>query len=133
MQLGMIGLGRMGANMVRRLVKGWPSMRGLRQVAESRRGASQGEGDRQLLARGSRLKAAKPASDLADGPGGDCGANDRRPTATTLDANDILIDGGNSYYVDDIRRAKELPGEDRSTMWTWERAAASGAWNAAIA
>ena len=36
MQIGMVGLGRMGANMVRRLLRGGPPLRGLQQVAESR-------------------------------------------------------------------------------------------------
>ena len=44
MQLGMIGLGRMGANMVRRLLQGRPRVRGLRRVAEGGAGAGQGEG-----------------------------------------------------------------------------------------
>ena len=46
MQLGMIGLGRMGANMVQRLLERWPSMRGLRQVAEGGRGVDAGQGGR---------------------------------------------------------------------------------------
>jgi len=44
---------------------------------------------------------------MDDGPSGCGGRDDCRPAAH-LDAEDILIDGGNSYYVDDIRRAKEL-------------------------
>ena len=50
-----------------------------------------------------------------------------------LEAGDILIDGGNSYYVDDIRRAKELAPQSRFTTWTWGPAAACGAWNAVTA
>ena len=46
-----------------------------------------------------------------------------------LEAEDILIDGGNSYYVDDIRRAKDSR-RSASTTWTWERAVVCGAWNA---
>ena len=49
-----------------------------------------------------------------------------------LERGDILIDGGNSYYVDDIRRAKELRRR-ASITWMSEPAAASGAWSAAIA
>ena len=49
-----------------------------------------------------------------------------------LEAGDILIDGGNSYYIDDIRRAKELAPKE-STTWTWAPAAACGVWNAATA
>ena len=49
-----------------------------------------------------------------------------------LEAGDILIDGGNSYYVDDIRRAKELAPKG-STTSTSAPAAACGAWSAATA
>ena len=49
-----------------------------------------------------------------------------------LEAGDILIDGGNSYYIDDIRRAKELAPKG-STTWTPARAAACGGWSAATA
>ena len=49
-----------------------------------------------------------------------------------LETGDILIDGGNSYYVDDIRRAKEL-ARKVFTMSMSGRAAASGAWSVAIA
>ena len=49
MQLGMIGLGRMGANMVRRLLTRGPPVRGLRQVAEGGGGVGEGEGGREPL------------------------------------------------------------------------------------
>ena len=57
MQLGMIGLGRMGANMVRRLIGGRPRVRGLRPVAEGGERARPGERARRLLARGLREEA----------------------------------------------------------------------------
>ena len=50
-----------------------------------------------------------------------------------LEPGDTLIDGGNSYYVDDIRRAKELAREAASTTSTSAPAAACGAWSAATA
>ena len=108
MQLGMIGLGRMGANMVRRLHQGRPPVRGLRHVAEGGAGPGRREGDGLVVARGFRGEARQAARGLADGA--------RRPSWTRrspsslplLEPGDILIDGGNSYYVDDIRRAKEL-------------------------
>ena len=52
-------------------------------------------------------EAREAARGLADGAGGGRRPDDRRPAAA-LERGDILIDGGNSYYVDDIRRAKEL-------------------------
>ena len=56
-------------------------------------------------------QARQAARDLADGAGGG-GRQDASPTSLPhLEAGDIVIDGGNSYYVDDIRRAKELAAE----------------------
>ena len=52
--------------------------------------------------------------------------------AAHLEAGDILIDGGNSYYIDDIRRAKELRRREFTT-WTSAPAAACGAWSEATA
>ena len=49
-----------------------------------------------------------------------------------LESGDILIDGGNSYYVDDIRRSKQLASRE-SITWMSERVAASGGWSAVIA
>ena len=49
-----------------------------------------------------------------------------------LEPDDIVIDGGNSYYRDDITRAKELK-PTASTTWTAAPAAASGVWSAATA
>ena len=50
-----------------------------------------------------------------------------------LDADDIVIDGGNSYYRDDITRAKRAQAGTASTTSTSAPAAASGAWTAATA
>ena len=107
MQLGMVGLGRMGANMVRRLLNAGHSS----VVFDM---------------------SAKAVQELAaDGAVGSSSINDfvsklQKPRAVWLmipaavvdqtiaeivlylEAGDILIDGGNSYYIDDIRRAKEL-------------------------
>ncbi len=107
MELGMIGLGRMGANMVRRLLTG-----GHRCVVFDRSPKAVQE-----LAR----EKAVGASSLAD-----LVKNLTKPRAVwlmvpaavvdqtiadvlpALEPGDVVIDGGNSYYVDDIRRAKEL-------------------------
>ena len=108
MQLGMIGLGRMGANMVRRLLKGGHQCvvfdRSPKAVQELAKEKAVGR----RLARGLREEAGEAARGLADGPGGRRGQDHRRPRCRILEAGDILIDGGNSYYIDDIRRAKEL-------------------------
>jgi 6-phosphogluconate dehydrogenase len=107
MQLGMIGLGRMGANMVRRLVEG-----GHRCVIfdVSPKAVEHLAGDKALGA--SSLadlvqKLEKPRSVWLMVPAGvvDQTIADLLPA---LESGDTLIDGGNSYYVDDIRRAKAL-------------------------
>src|SRR5258708_3911966 len=107
MQLGLIGLGRMGANMVRRLLKDGHQCvvfdLSPRAVAELVGEPSTG---------GSSLtdligKLEKPRAVWLMVPAAvvDKTIADLQPH---LDAGDVLIDGGNSYYVDDLRRAKAL-------------------------
>src|SRR5467141_4927141 len=107
MQLGMIGLGRMGANMVRRLQKNGHNCVVYDRSADS---------VKQLSSEGSIgssslddfvKKLSKPRAVWLMVPAGvvDATLHDLAPK---LESGDILIDGGNSYYVDDIRRAKEL-------------------------
>ncbi len=107
MQLGVIGLGRMGANMVRRLLE-----RGHQCVVYDRSAkavedlvAAKASG-RFSVAEFVKLLTAPRAIWLMV-PAGvvDASIAELLPH---LEAGDILIDGGNSYYVDDIRRAKEL-------------------------
>ena len=107
MQLGMIGLGRMGANMVRRLLKG-----GHRGVVFDRSPKAVTELTAEKAVGSSSLadlvkKLEKPRAVWLMVPAAvvDETIADLLPH---LEAEDILIDGGNSYYVDDIRRAKEL-------------------------
>jgi 6-phosphogluconate dehydrogenase len=107
MQLGMIGLGRMGANMVRRLQKN-----GHQCVVFDRSPASV----EQLAAEGSTAssslddfvkKLTKPRAIWLMVPAGVVDAT-LHDLTSKLERGDIVIDGGNSYYIDDIRRAKEL-------------------------
>src|SRR5262245_46149005 len=107
MQLGMIGLGRMGANMVRRLVKGGHECivfdRSPTVVQELTREKAVGASSLADLVK----KLATPRAIWLMVPAAvvDQTIADLRPH---LEEGDILIDGGNSYYVDDIRRAKDL-------------------------
>ena len=121
MQIAMVGLGRMGANMVRRLIKG-----GHECVV-----FDQSQAAVEALAK----EGAKPSSSLQDMvgkmstpravwlmvPAGvvDATLKDLTPH---LESGDIIIDGGNSYYVDDIRRSKEVA----SAGLKWVDAGTSG-------
>ena len=107
MQLGMIGLGRMGANMVRRLIKN-----GHNCVVFDRSPASVSTLAKEKAIGASSLadfvkKLDTPRAIWLMVPAAvvDETITDLLPL---LNAGDILIDGGNSYYVDDIRRAREL-------------------------
>jgi 6-phosphogluconate dehydrogenase len=107
MQIGMVGLGRMGANMVRRLLRGGHhcavfdmSPKAVHELVEE--GAAGATDLKDLVKKLEKpralwlmVPAAVVEKTIAD-------------LVPHLDAGDILIDGGNSYYVDDIRRAKEL-------------------------
>src|SRR5262249_31672440 len=107
MQLGMIGLGRMGANMVRRLLKSGHqcvvfdmSPKAVKELTEEKAVGSSSLADfigklTKPRAVWLMVPAAVVDQTIAD-------------VLPALERGDILIDGGNSYYVDDIRRAKEL-------------------------
>lgn len=107
MQIGMIGLGRMGANMVRRLLRAKHecvvydrSVDAVQSLVKD--GAVGAESLPDFVA---KLKQPRPIwlmipAALVDTTLGDL--------AGVVSADDIIIDGGNSYYIDDIRRAREL-------------------------
>src|SRR5260370_17283403 len=107
MQLGMIGLGRMGANMVRRLLKGGHECvvfdmppKAVQELAEEKAVGAVSFADLVKKLEKPRavwlmVPAAVVDHTIAD-------------LLSALEPGDILIDGGNSYYIDDIRRAKEL-------------------------
>jgi 6-phosphogluconate dehydrogenase len=107
MQLGMIGLGKMGANMVRRLLRGGHQCvvfdRSPKVVEELVQEGAVGAADVKGLA--NRLKKPRAAWMMVPAAVVDKTVSDLVPH---LDSGDALIDGGNSYYIDDIRRAKEL-------------------------
>jgi 6-phosphogluconate dehydrogenase len=109
-QLGMIGLGRMGGNMVRRLLRGGHECvvfdRSKKAVAELEKEKAVGAASVAEFAE----SLTTPRAIWLMVPVGvvDSTIADLLPH---LDAGDIVIDGGNSYYIDDIRRAKELTPE----------------------
>ena len=107
MQLGMIGLGRMGANMVRRLQKNGHQCVVYDRSADSVKQLS-GEGATGSTSLDDFVKKLnKPRAVWLMVPAGVVDATLHELTSK-LDVGDIVIDGGNSYYIDDIRRAKEL-------------------------
>src|SRR5580692_1342800 len=111
MQLGMIGLGRMGANMVRRLMKAGHECVVFDQTpatvqALAKEGATGGSSLDDFIAKLKQpraiwlmVPAAVVDSTLAQ-------------LVPKLGKDDIVIDGGNSYYIDDIRRAGELKAKN---------------------
>jgi 6-phosphogluconate dehydrogenase len=107
MQIGMIGLGRMGANMTRRLIRGGHecvvydrSQRAMDELI-----ADGAKGTVHMLDLVERLEQPRAVWLMVP-----AGVVDETiaTLAPLLSEGDILIDGGNSYYIDDLRRAKEL-------------------------
>jgi 6-phosphogluconate dehydrogenase len=107
MQLGMIGLGRMGANMVRRLIGGGQDcvVFDLSADAVAALEKEHATGASSLADFVAKLSLPRAIWLMVPAAVVDKTIGQLLPL---LDAGDILIDGGNSYYIDDIRRAKEL-------------------------
>jgi 6-phosphogluconate dehydrogenase len=107
MQIGMIGLGRMGANMVRRLIREGHCCvvfdRSPKAVEELVREKAVGSADLGDLV--NKLQAPRSLWLMVPAAVVDNTISEILPH---LESGDTIIDGGNSYYVDDIRRAKEL-------------------------
>src|SRR5579863_2680382 len=111
MQLGMIGLGRMGGNMVRRLMRNGhtcsvfdlspESVKGL--VKEGATGSDSMEAFVKSLAKPRAAWVMVPAGAATDAT--------VMKLASLMEPGDIIIDGGNSYFKDDIRRSKAVAGK----------------------
>ena len=107
MQLGMVGLGRMGANMVRRLLKTGHDcvVFDMSPAAVSELTRENAVGATSLSDLVKKLENPRAVWLMVPAAVVDKTIADILPA---LEPGDILIDGGNSYYIDDIRRAKEL-------------------------
>jgi len=108
MQLGMIGLGRMGANMVRRLMRGghecvvWDvNTDNIKRLAAE--GATGSESFEDFIG-----KLNKPRVVWIMVPAGEATEKTVTDLSDRLETDDIIIDGGNSYFKDDVRRARML-------------------------
>ena len=111
MQIGLVGLGRMGANMSRRLLRDGHEVAGYARHAETVNGLV---ADKAISTGATSLKdlagqLATPRIVWLMVPAAAVDAT-LEELAPLLAPGDVVVDGGNSYYVDDIRRAKELAG-----------------------
>ena len=104
MKLGMIGLGRMGANMAQRLARGGHEVVAFDADAKAR--AAHGTAVDSLKAVVAALPAPRVLWMMV--PAGDATESTKAALASLLSAGDTIIDGGNSNYKDTQRRAKEL-------------------------
>ncbi len=108
MQLGMVGLGRMGANMVRRLMRGGhecvvTDLNPANVAALEKEGAKGAATLAELVG-----KLDKPRAIWIMVPAGGPTEKTVEQLAQVLEAGDTIIDGGNSYFKDDVRRSKSL-------------------------
>jgi 6-phosphogluconate dehydrogenase len=108
MELGMVGLGRMGANMARRLMRDGHRLvvYDVNPDAVSELAGEGAEGASSLEDLAAKLSA--PRSVWVMVPAGEITEKTVENVAAVLDSGDAIIDGGNSYYRDDIRRAAKV-------------------------
>jgi 6-phosphogluconate dehydrogenase len=111
MQLGMVGLGRMGANMVRRLIRAGHECVVFDLNPESVK-ALEAEGATGAESMDDFVnKLSKPRAAWVMVPAGNPTEQTVKALAAKMESGDIIIDGGNSYFKDDVRRSKELSGQ----------------------
>ncbi|HEU4774153.1 MAG TPA: decarboxylating 6-phosphogluconate dehydrogenase [Lysobacter sp.] len=111
MKLGMIGLGRMGANMARRLMRGGHAIVGFDPQAEARQAL--GEDGAQTVDSLAALVASLPAPRTVwmMVPAGAITEDTVTALSSLLEAGDTLVDGGNANYKDTLRRAGKLASQ----------------------
>ncbi|MCB9459620.1 MAG: decarboxylating 6-phosphogluconate dehydrogenase [Anaerolineaceae bacterium] len=112
MQLGMVGLGKMGANMTQRLIQGGHALvvtdLNAEAIKEAEADGASGASDLKALV--SKLEAPRAVWVMV--PSGNPTENTISKLSELLDPGDIIIDGGNSYYKNAIRHAEELSKKD---------------------
>jgi 6-phosphogluconate dehydrogenase len=108
MELGLVGLGRMGANMARRLMRDGHDcvVYDVNPDAVSALAGEGAEGASSLRELASKLSATRSVWVMV--PAGDITERTIEDVAAVLEPGDAIVDGGNSYYRDDIRRAAGL-------------------------
>src|SRR4051794_36526825 len=108
MKIGMVGLGRMGANLTRRLIRDGHEVvvNDVDPAAIERLAAGGAGAGGSLGALGAALSTPGVVGVMA--PAGDTTERTARAPAARLEPGDVIIDGGNSSYRDDIRRSREF-------------------------
>ncbi len=107
MQLGMVGLGRMGSNMVKRLLNNGHTAVVFDRSAQAVQDLEKAKAVGSSTLADMVSKLDKPRAIWLMIPAGFVDSTIAE-LAPHLESDDILIDGGNSYYIDDIRRSQEL-------------------------
>ncbi len=108
MQIGMVGLGKMGGNMVRRLLRGGHEcvVSDLNSANVQQLAGEGAKGSESLKDFAAQLKAPRVVWVMV--PAGDPTEQTVMALADEMQRGDIIIDGGNSYFKDDVRRSKKL-------------------------
>jgi 6-phosphogluconate dehydrogenase len=108
MELGLVGLGRMGANMARRLMRAGHTCTVFDLSAENVKRLESDGATGAASYEGLVKKLSKPRAVWVMVPAGKPTEDSVMTLAAAMEDGDIIIDGGNSFYKDDIRRAAEL-------------------------
>ncbi|MGH7323217.1 MAG: phosphogluconate dehydrogenase (NAD(+)-dependent, decarboxylating) [Candidatus Rokuibacteriota bacterium] len=108
MEIGFVGLGRMGGNMVIRLVRGGHRVVGYDPAPAARQSVTAAGGAAVDSLKALATALAAPRTVWVMVPAGEPTEAVIRELGGTLQAGDIIVDGGNTHYKDDVRRAREL-------------------------
>ena len=127
MQLGLIGLGRMGGNMARRLIAGGHSVVGWDRSGDTVTSLASDGGLGAASIEDLVRRLDRPRAVWVMVPAGAPTEQTIDAVAAHLDAGDAIIDGGNSYYKDDIRRARALAQKGLDYM---DAGTSGGVWGA---